>query len=135
MDGIHDLGGMQGFGPVIVEKDEPVFHNAWERVVFGVVAAMSAHRPYNTDAYRHAIERMDPTYYLASSYYEHWLTGLATLLVERAVVTRAELEAKAGGHFPLSQEARFHVPPPAPTPTAPRFAVGDQVVVRNVHPL
>jgi len=135
MDGIHDLGGMQGFGPVTVEKDEPVFHEAWERRMFGIAAAMFPQRLYNIDAYRHAIERMEPAHYLGSSYYEHWLTGLATLLVERAIVTRAELEAKAGGHFPLSQEARFRVPPPSPAPSAPRFAVGNQVVVRNVHPL
>ncbi len=63
MNGIHDLGGMDGFGRVVVEPDEPVFHEAWEGRVFGLVAGTNL--PPNTDAFRHAIERMDPLRYLA----------------------------------------------------------------------
>jgi nitrile hydratase beta subunit len=133
MNGIHDLGGMDGFGSVEVEAAEPVFHQPWERVVFGAVAGR---RNGNVHAFRYAIERMDPVHYLASPYYEHWLTGLATLLVEHGVVTADELEARAGGRFPLSRP----MPPlPAPEPTAraaaPRFAVGRAVRVVEAHPL
>ena len=135
MDGIHDLGGMSGFGPVEVERDAPVFHEPWEALAFALnalgVVALGA---YNADEYRHAIERMDPLHYLAATYYERVLTGVATLLVEKGVVTRDELEARAGGPFPLSR-------PVADQPTADlrpqpqaRFAVGDEVVVRNLHP-
>jgi nitrile hydratase beta subunit len=111
-------------------------HQMWERVVFGLVSAVSARRLSNTHTFRNAIERMDPVHYLSSPYYEHWLTALATLLVERGVVTRAELEATAGGCIPVSQPLRSGpIGRPASSAAAPRFAVGSAVVVRNLHPL
>ena len=136
MNGVHDLGGMDGFGPVEIEVNEPVFHHPWERVVFGLVAAMSAQRLSNTHSFRHAIERMEPAHYLGSPYYEHWLTAVATLLIEKGLVTRADLEARAGGRVPLSQPLRSGaILSPVASAAAPRFAVGSQVVVRNLHPL
>jgi len=136
MNGVHDLGGMDGFGVVDVEADEPVFHAAWEGVVFGLAAVMSAQRLRNTGAFRHAIERMDPAHYLGSPYYEHWLTGLITLLIEQGVISRAELEARGGGHFPLSRPVRAGaVVSSTPSAAAPRFAVGSAVRVCNLHPL
>jgi nitrile hydratase subunit beta len=135
MNGVHDLGGMDGFGSVQVEEHEPVFHHAWERRVFGMTFAAAAQRLSNTDAFRHAIERMEPTHYLGSSYYEHWLTGLATLLVERGVLTRAELVTRAGAAFLLSQPVRAGtLSVPSSSDTASRFAVGNTVRVRNRHP-
>jgi len=133
MDGIHDLGGMDGFGPVEVEPAEPVFHAPWEGRVFGMLLALAGRGLASADAYRHAVERMEPARYLAASYYERMLTGLATLLVERGVVSRAELETRAGGHVPLGRAA---APGWAATVAgdAHRFAVGDRVVVRNLHP-
>src|SRR5271154_580362 len=71
MNGIHDLGGMQGFGPVVREKDEPVFHAEWERRTFGLLTATLALQRWNIDEFRHAIERMGAAHYLESSYYEH----------------------------------------------------------------
>src|SRR5512135_2818114 len=129
MNGVHDLGGMDGFGPVEVEANEPVFHHPWERVVFGLTAATSAQRLRNVHTFRHAIERMDPTHYLSSSYYEHWLTATATLLVEMGVVTVAEIEARAGGRIPLSRSVRADsAVRSVPSASAPRFAVGSPVV-------
>jgi len=134
VNGIHDMGGLDGFGRVEVEADEPVFHHPWERAVFGISTAVLGRRIANGDAFRHAIERMDPAHYLASSYYEHWLTGVATLLVERGVVRAAELESRAGGAFPLAGAVRAtDVPEVAPRSTA-RFAIGTVVRVRNLHP-
>jgi len=135
MDGIHDLGGMSGFGPVEVERDEPVFHEPWEALAFALnILGIAALGAYNADEYRHAIERMDPAHYLVATYYERVLTGVATLLVEKGVVTRDELETRASGPFPLSG-------PVAEQPTAdlrpqpqPRFSIGDRVVVRTIHP-
>ncbi len=95
MNGIHDLGGMHGFGPVVREKDEPVFHADWERQTFALFLATIALGGYSVDEFRHAIERMKPAEYLESSYYEHWLHALETLLVEKGVLSRAELEARA----------------------------------------
>src|ERR1051326_5872861 len=92
VDGIHDLGGMQGFGPVGHSPAEPVFHEQWEaraRALMEVV--LGAIGPTGGE-FRHAIERMDPGHYLTSSYYEHWLTAAATLAVEHGLLTREDLE-------------------------------------------
>src|SRR5690349_24752250 len=106
MDWIHDLGGRSGFGAVEMERDEPTFHRRWEARAFALNdLGLRALRAYNVHEYRHAVERMDPAHYLAASYYERWLTGVATLLVEKGVVTREELEVRAGGRFPLSRPA------------------------------
>ena len=132
MELAHDLGGREGFGSPVVEADEPVFHEAWERTARALVyAAMGAHPNPTTSAFRHAIERMDPEHYLASSYYEHWLTAAASIAVESGVVTREELETLAGGTFPL---ARPEVPPHVDGSGEQRFAVGDRVrVVAVAH--
>lgn len=138
MDGIHDLGGKLGFGPVEREVDEPVFHEPWEGRVFGIAGSGLGALGLNTPMFRHAIERMDATHYLTSSYYEHWLTAVATLAVERGAVDAAELEARVRGGFPLSRPV---APDPVPASLAgppasePRFAVGDHVRVRNIHPI
>src|SRR4029453_2704372 len=101
-EGIHALGGRGGFGPVGVERGEPVFHEPWEAIAFALNAlGIAVLTEYNADEYRHAVERMDPAHYLAATYYERVLTGVATLLVEKGVVTHEELERRAGGPFPL----------------------------------
>ncbi len=135
MDGIHDLGGMSGFGAVEVEPDEPVFHESWERTAFALNGlGLTVVKAFNVDEYRHSVERMDPAHYLAATYYERMLTGVATLLVEKGFVTRDELEARAGGGFPLSRPvADQPVAPLRPQPEA-RFGIGDRVVVRDMHP-
>ena len=94
MNGIHDLGGMHGMGPISPEQNEPVFHEDWERRMFGLFIATFAGGHYNVDEFRHAIERMDPAHYLKSRYYEHWLQSTETLLVEKGVLSREELEER-----------------------------------------
>lgn len=93
MNGIHDLGGMDGLGPINPEQNEPVFHDEWEKRMMGMFVCCFAGGHYNVDQFRHAIERMDPAHYLETSYYEHWLHSLETLLVENGAVTREELDA------------------------------------------
>jgi len=135
MDGVHDLGGMSGFGPVEVERGEPVFHERWEARIFALNAlGIAVLRAYNTDEYRHAIERMEPSHYLTASYYERVLTGVATLLVEKGVVALGDLEARAGGPFPVARPASPARPATMPSGPGSRFAVGDAVVVRDVRP-
>lgn len=133
MDGVHDLGGQQGFGPVVIEHDEPPFHSPWERTARAITFAAVAQAPNpSTSKFRHAIERMDPGHYLTSSYYEHWVTAAATLAVEAGLVTREELEERAGGSFPLAgpeQAGEIEVP----QAHAARFRIGDEVRVRNMH--
>lgn len=94
MNGIHDLGGMDGLGPLEIELNEPVFHADWERRMFALMISTFGGGNFNVDEFRHAIERMDPAHYLATSYYEHWLHSVETLLIEKGVVSRAELAAR-----------------------------------------
>lgn len=135
MDSAHDLGGRQGFGPVVVEPYERHYHARWEaatRLLFRVI--LPRHLPNGSDGVlRHAIERIDAVTYLTSSYYERWLTAAATLAVESGIVTHAELEERAGGPYPLSASvtaATITDPPPA----SARFSAGDRVRVRGWHP-
>ena len=80
MNGIHDLGGMDGFGPIEREADEPLFHDDWERRVFGLfVPLVSIAAQSTVDEFRFAVERMAPVEYLDTSYYEHWLHAFETL--------------------------------------------------------
>src|SRR5439155_2110055 len=94
MDGVHDLGGMQGFGRVEREDKEPVFHAPWEAEVLAMMRAGAGQGFYNIDEVRHAIERMRPADYLAATYYAKWLDGIARLFVEKGVVTEAEMQAR-----------------------------------------
>ncbi len=92
MDGVHDMGGMHGFGAIAREVDEPVFHADWERRVFALDLLVEAFiEGANIDAFRHAVERLEPATYLTASYYEKWALALESLLVEGGVVTRAEI--------------------------------------------
>ena len=135
MDGVHDLGGLEGFGPVDVELDEPVFHEDWERRTLRLNVAAGMALRYSGGAFRHSIERMEPGHYLTSSYYEHWLTGVSTLIVEAGLVAPAELDRRAGGRLPLSRPDRGTLPAaPEPDRTSSRFVVGDVVRVREWHP-
>jgi len=94
MNGIHDIGGMHGVGPLEVEKDEPLFHAEWEKRVFGIFFGLAPHGYFNLDEFRHAIERMGAAEYLGSSYYEHWLHAYETLLMENGAITAEEYAAR-----------------------------------------
>ena len=94
MNGVHDLGGMHGMGPINPEPQEPVFHEPWERTVFGLFITTFAGGHFNVDEFRHAIERMDPAHYLQSPYYAHWLHAMESLLLERGALTRQEIDGR-----------------------------------------
>ncbi|HEX4587725.1 MAG TPA: nitrile hydratase subunit beta [Mycobacterium sp.] len=137
MDGVHDLGGLDGFGPVEHEAAEPLFHEPWERRMFrlgiGWIGWMGGMGGAG-GRFRHAVERMNPAHYLSSPYYEHWLTGISTLAVEAGLTTADELERRAGGRFPLSRPDRGVLPEDQTPRTEPRYGVGDDVRVRRWHP-
>lgn len=86
MDGVHDLGGKQGFGRIEREAGEPPFHEPWEGRVHGLNMTISL-----GPGFRHAIERMDPVEYLTTSYYEHWMHSMVTRGVERGRFSKEEL--------------------------------------------
>ncbi len=144
MNGAHDLGGMQGFGPVDPETNEPVFHAEWERRAFAVTLAAGALGKWNLDQSRYARETQPPAEYLNTSYYEHWLFGLEKLLVEKGLVTAEEL---ATGK-PASRAAQAPVGPQKMSEIILRggahriqsdmpavFAAGQAVRVKNRHPV
>lgn len=130
MDGMHDLGGKQGFGPVRYTLNAPVFHAPWELRVNSLYSLAVRAGIFNMDEYRHAIERMEPRHYLTASYYERTLTSLATLCVEKGVLSVAELERRADGRVPLASPS---APGRANVPDRERFAAGDRVRVRPDH--
>ena len=142
MNGIHDMGGLHGFGRVELEPDEPVFHARWEARVFGMRILGMLRLATTIDARRHALERLDPVTYLANGYYGRWLASLERELREAGVLRPGELEARlAGGSAraaPLPALPARPAPPPHPflreVDAAPVFAVGDRVRTRNHQP-
>ena len=146
MDGAHDMGGAKGFGPVMPEPNEPVFHGDWERRAFALTVAMARPGGWNIDMSRFARENRPPEDYLSKSYFQIWLAGLETLMIERGLVTREEIEA-----------GKVLLPPkPGVTPIAPNevtpairrggptereakrpamFAVGETVRMKDIHPV
>lgn len=128
MDGMHDLGGKQGFGRVRYSLRAETFHEPWEKRVNALYSLAVKLGIFNMDEYRHAIERMEPRHYLSASYYERSLTSLATLCVEKGILTQEELERRAEGAFPLSSPSaagRGNVA------TRQTLKVGDKVTVKT----
>lgn len=94
MNGVHDMGGQQGMGPVVYEKNEPVFHAPWEGRVYALNRAIRAWGKWSLDTDRHALELLPPVDYLQMSYYERWLHKLEALLVEYGLVTQEEMDSR-----------------------------------------
>jgi nitrile hydratase len=150
MNGVHDLGGMDGFGPVVREVNEPIFHEPWERRVFGMLLATMAQGLYNIDELRHSIERMAPAHYLGSTYYEHWLAGIERLLLEKGRLSASEIDARlreiasgASGAAAVQRNPALaqallkgiHAGAPASRGKGrPRFRKGQAVRVRKMNP-
>jgi nitrile hydratase subunit beta len=145
VNGAHDMGGAHGFGPVEPEPDEPVFHADWERRAFALTMAMGATGEWNLDEARHARENRPPADYLTRTYYEIWLGGLEKLLSARGMVTAEEAAAGRAlepGRPVARTLAAADVAPTlgrgGPTnrepPRPARFAAGDRVRARTMHP-
>jgi nitrile hydratase beta subunit len=130
MDGIHDMGGRQGFGRVRYALKAQTFHEPWEKRVNALYSLAVKCGIFNMDEYRHAIERMEPRHYLSASYYERSLTSLATLCIEKGILTQEELERRAQGQFPLSMPS---APGRGNVETRQTLKPGDKVRVRNDH--
>ena len=111
MNGIHDMGGMHGFGRVEVEPDEPVFHARWEARVFGISALASLRLGGSIDARRHGRERLDPVTYLANGYYGRWLARLERELLSHGALREGELDARAAGGAAPAANARASTAP------------------------
>jgi nitrile hydratase len=145
-----DLGGEPGFGPVAIERDEPVFHSDWERRMFGLTMLAVGKGLVTVDGFRWGIERIPREQYLAQSYYERWIASLERNMIEQGLLEEGELEARARELAESGDEAPVHEDPqftewfmqlvktagsPAVEPEGePRFAVGDAVRTRDVEP-
>jgi nitrile hydratase beta subunit len=144
MNGVHDMGGMHGFGPVEPEPDEPVFHAPWEGRALAMNRAMGSLGLWNIDIGRFSRESLPPDVYLGSSYYRKWTLGLEDLVVQFGLVGEDELAAGHALHPAapvkstltaaeapkLLSRGSFERPAAAPA----RFAVGDRVRMKNMHP-
>ena len=141
MNGVHDMGGMDGFGPVEREPNEPVFHHRWEGRVFAIRAALRPKdRVPGWGSFRYDLERIPPADYLRMSYYERWFAISLDRLLRSGLVTTAELETGRPEPGPPGPTLR---PGPAARPSGPgrldvdvarRFQPGEDVRARNVHP-
>ncbi|MDA1100211.1 MAG: nitrile hydratase subunit beta [Proteobacteria bacterium] len=145
MNGIHDMGGMDGFGPIPIEQDEPVFHAPWEGRVWALNSALGALGKWNIDAGRYEMEQLDPALYLQSSYYQRWLYRTENILIAHDMVTREELDSPSArrqveGHgqalsvediFARQRQARSAR---IDTVIEAQFKAGDKVRARNIHP-
>ena len=143
MNGVHDVGGMHGFGPVLPEPHEPVFHAPWEGRVLALVRAILYTRAWNIDVFRYSQEQVPAPVYLSVSYYHRWLLGITRSALERGLVTQSELEA---GHAstpakPLERTltqkdiGTVVIRPPfsRPAKREAMFKPGDTVRTRNLH--
>ena len=145
MNGVHDMGGQQGMGPVEYEKDEPVFHAAWEARVYALTRAMGAWRKWNLDASRHALELMPPIDYLRMSYYERWFRRLAAQVVQYGFATKEEVESglaapgstKANPALSLATSSRWltrGIASSQDPSVRPSLKVRQRVRARNINP-
>jgi nitrile hydratase subunit beta len=145
MDGVHDMGGTDGFGKVEPEPNEPVFHHRWEGRVLAMSRAIGVFRAWTIDTSRYAIELLAPSTYLSRSYYEKWFLRNQNLLIERGLIDADEVAAghalRPGkklnrGPFTLADvpnvTRRGSYGRSAPAPA--RFKIGDRVRTKNIHP-
>ncbi len=143
MNGVHDMGGMHGLGPVAPEPAEPVFHHRWE----GRVHAMTIASPTrgNIDAGRHQRELILGADYLRMSYYEKWFTSLCALLAKADLATPEEVASGQAAPGSAKGTPRFRAADVTPAMTspssyvrdivvAPAFQAGDRVRARNLNP-
>ncbi len=148
MNGVHDMGGMDGFGAVPIESDEPVFREPWEGRTFGLMIATGA-AGLRSGSIRPGIEAIDPATYLGSSYFERWARSVESGLVDAGTLTTAEIDARADAPRPPREHADDTNPAEATRLTRAlagrpressgddvpaRFAVGDTVTVKPAAP-
>lgn len=145
MNGVHDMGGMQGMGPIHHERDEPVFHRPWQGRVFALQRALIAWRKWNPDNDRHVLECLPPAEYLRMSYYERWAQRLFHQVAKFGLVSKEELESgkpkrgcpKETPPLTAAMTSRFvsrGLPSTVDPTVKPRFQVGQRVRARNINP-
>lgn len=146
MNGVHDMGGMDGFGKVEPEPNEPVFHETWEGRVMAMTRAMGAAGAFNIDVSRFYRESLPPTVYMTSSYYKKWFLALQDSLIARGYIKSEEVKQGHAaapakdlkrGPFKLDDVKRVMTRGSfARTAEAPaKFKPGDRVRAKNINPV
>tara|TARA_Y100000780_G_C13594039_1_gene381843 strand:- start:14 stop:754 length:741 start_codon:yes stop_codon:yes gene_type:complete len=151
MNGIHDMGGMHGFGVVPIEDKEPVFHEPWEGRVFGLAFAVNRQGLLNPEGMRLFLESLEPSFYIGATYYEKWLAALQAGLVFKEIITKNEfvnrlesvisdpnmsLDRSDVGEITqkISDAINTHISPMRDVAVEPNFSPGDMVKVKNINP-
>jgi nitrile hydratase subunit beta len=142
VDGIHDMGGTQGWGTVVIDPDEPVFAEPWEAKAFAFGALSARLSGTNLDAMRFAIDRQHPHDYLVDGYYGRWLGCVETMLVDSGVLAPGAVEARArrlrGEDVEEPAEPILNKPDYQPTASGhtrlPRYVRGHAGVVTALLP-
>jgi nitrile hydratase len=148
MDGVHDMGGMHGFGPVPADDDGAPFPETWQGRVFATNLALAMQTGGNVDRFRFLIESMPPAEYLGASYYERWLASMLAAIERDGLLDSAQLEQIRAGVVPDVEPDNVEAVPPeivgalvnAPAGASrdmsgeARFSAGDAVRARCLHP-
>ncbi|MCH9672209.1 MAG: nitrile hydratase subunit beta [Gammaproteobacteria bacterium] len=138
MDGIHDLGGRHGFGPIDVNEPEEQFHEPWEARVRGIVNAMSRAPDWNLDWFRHCRELIDPVDYLSRPYFDQWVQTYCAMMINSGWATTEEVSSGKARSVPVdvptpmsaeeSKANKFNAKNfDAPVDNAPTFEIGQAV--------
>src|SRR5690349_13529671 len=144
MNGIHDMGGMDGFGAVDPVETGDVFHAEWEGKVMAASRVMGAVGAWNIDQGRYGIEVLPPRLYL-TSYYRRWLERFERAMVDYGYAGADEIAAGKSlrpakpaprGKFTVAdlERASRRGTYTRPTNTEPKFVIGDRVRARNINP-
>jgi nitrile hydratase subunit beta len=112
VDGPHDIGGRDGFGPVRSTPGYRPFPTEWERRIFGVALALVGQRVMTMDEVRYARERMAPAEYLGSRYFEQWLASVETCLDEAGVHSMTEVDCGVAALAAAPVDNRPNLPRP-----------------------
>ena len=145
MNNVHDMGGMQGYGAIELEPQEPVFHHDWERRAFALIVATNTAGQWNIDQSRAVRESLPPLQYLSNTYYQIWLDAFQKQLLGTGMISPQELsEAKASGPgLPgvkarsaqqLPSALRQGWPSERPATVAAAFSLGQRVRTIEAHP-
>ena len=134
MNGVHDMGGMHGLGPVAPDPNEPLFHADWESRVLAMTLAMGAWGRWNIDMSRHARESIRGDRYLAMSYYERWFEALESLIARSGLAEDDQPATPALTADRVAFVVKHRSPYTRSVTAQPSFAVGDQVRAKTISP-
>jgi nitrile hydratase beta subunit len=151
VNGVFDLGGTDGLGPVKTEEYEPVFHEEWEKAAFAMFASSFRAGLFGVDEFRHGIEQMNPAEYLLSPYYEHWMHTVEHYAQKKGMIDKTELDERTryyreNPQAPLPQRedpallefvdlaVKNGASAQRESDKVARFKVGDRVTVANDSP-